>query len=71
MRITVLILCGMVVFLSSQIVKTENQLYAMESGLCRQWQPEIPGSIQAEAECLETAQTRTFWAWHLFYNFQR
>ena len=50
------------VFVSARLVFVENQRYALITGMCK---PD-PTNLKW-FECLKTAETRTSWAWHLYY----
>jgi hypothetical protein len=59
----ILVLTALLVFVSARLVAVENQRYALISGGCRSsLSPELP-----DLRCLKTVETRTSWAWHLFY----
>jgi len=50
--------------LADRVVREENQRYALVIGMCR-----MPGPVVlTDFNCLNAVQTRTSWAWHLFYG---
>jgi hypothetical protein len=60
----VVLLTVLVLFLADRLVRVENQRYALMTGLC-----EIDHAAPRRLfECLEKAQTRTSWFWHLYYG---
>lgn len=60
----IVVLLLVIVFLCDRLVRAENQRYAMLVGMCTR--PETP-LLPINMTCLETAQTRTSWFWHLYY----
>lgn len=61
-NVIIALLLAMVAFMSHRLVQLENQRYAMVTGLC-EYDPGNPRWL----DCLERTQTRTSWAWHLYY----
>lgn len=59
--IVVLILIS--AFLADRVVRIENQRDALYVGLCKL----DPANPAQRWNCLENAQTRTSWFWHLYY----
>ena len=59
--IAVLILS--IALLADRVVRIENQRYALYVDLCKY----DPANPKVRWECLEKAQTRTSWFWHLYY----
>lgn len=59
----ILILMVSVVFLSARLVTIENQRYAAVLGMC----PNKLAPHMQDPACLASVETRTSWAWHLFY----
>jgi hypothetical protein len=57
------ILILLVAFLADRAVRIENQRYALYVNLCKY----DPANPTARWDCLEKAQTRTSWLWHLYY----
>lgn len=51
-----------IMLLGSALVRTENQRYALQGGMCID-----PVLKIADLVCLKSVQTRTHWWWHLFY----
>lgn len=49
---------------SYRLAHVENQRYALLVGMCQQDDANPRGLV----DCLRTAQTRTSWAWHLYYG---
>jgi hypothetical protein len=62
-NITIAALALLVVFLADRLVRVENQRYALQSGLCKVDHV----NLAPFWKCLETAQTRTSWFWHLYH----
>jgi len=56
------VLVIVVIVLCTRIVRIENERYALMLGMCR-------GSmgVPTDFRCLNAVQTRTSWAWHLYY----
>jgi hypothetical protein len=50
-------------FLTDRVVRIENQRYALAANICKS----DPANPALQWKCLETAQTRTTWFWHLYY----
>lgn len=50
-------------FTSYRIIEIENQRYALIVGMCRQIDSNVP-----DLNCLQRAQSRTNWLWHLYYG---
>jgi hypothetical protein len=57
------ILMLVVAFLADRVVRIENQRYALYSNLCKY----DPANPKVRWDCLEKAQSRTSWFWHLYY----
>ena len=53
---------GLVVWLAYALVRVENQRYALLVGLCVDH-----SSGFVDSTCLRKVETRTHWAWHLYY----
>ncbi|MGY4459671.1 hypothetical protein ACVWYI_003631 [Bradyrhizobium sp. LB13.1] len=65
---TTLALVTAVVWLGAAVVRLENYHYANFVGSCSQFNiKDTRERIEREA-CLERAETRTNWAWHLVYG---
>ena len=59
------IAAALVIWLGSSLVRVENERYALSVGMC--W-----GKLGvADLQCLSAVQTRTHWAWHLYYALAR
>lgn len=59
----IIVLAGLLVFVTARLVHVENQRYALLGGLCRsELHPALP-----DTRCLKTVETRTSWVWHLYY----
>lgn len=54
-------------FAVAALVRVENRLYAMETGLCKQ----LPAVPLATARCLQHVETRTADVWHVWYGVRR
>lgn len=50
-------------FLADRLVRVENQRYALAVGMCKV----DPADPVKQWMCLDSAQTRTSWFWHLYY----
>jgi hypothetical protein len=50
-------------FLADRVVRIENQRYALVGNMCKF----DPANTSMQWNCLESAQTRTSWFWHLYY----
>lgn len=59
----IVVLLVTVIFLSARLVTIENQRYAAALGMC----PHKVVPHMQDPACLATIETRTSWAWHLFY----
>lgn len=59
----IVILILMIAVLADRVVRIENQRYALSNNLCKN----DPANPRARWDCLENAQTRTSWFWHLYY----
>jgi hypothetical protein len=56
-------LTALLVFVIARLVHVENQRYALILGMCRsEFHPAVP-----DIRCLKTVETRTSWAWHVYY----
>ena len=60
-RIVICALIASLLFVSNQLVKVENQRYALIGGMCKGVN-DLP-----DLDCLDHVQTRTSWMWHLYY----
>ena len=61
MAAAIVILGALLVLVSYKLVVVENQRYALAIGMC-------PGRYtMPDLDCLRNVQTRTSWAWHLYY----
>lgn len=61
-RIGLAVAVLLIVWLSAALVRVENERYAMQVGMCWNDTLKLP-----DLTCIEKAQTRTAWYWHLFY----
>lgn len=59
----ILVLIAMLVWFGATIVRLESYRYAVEVGLCGTFGPLQLVERQA---CLDSAETRTSWVWHLY-----
>lgn len=59
-----IVLLVLVVWLGTALVKAENQRYALSVGLCVS--NKQMGTV--DYACLEKAQSRTAWYWHIYYG---
>ena len=67
-NVAIILLVAIVVWFASAIIRLENQRYAMEIGMCGNFEPEHPESIGKRSECLAKVQTRTDAAYNLLYG---
>jgi hypothetical protein len=64
MKIAILgILILLTGYLADRVVRIENQRYALLVNMCKF----DPANATVQWNCLEKAQTRTSWLWHLYY----
>ena len=61
MKVVIACLLVVVVWLSSVLVRVENERYALFIGLCK------VDPIKPTQPCNDPAETRTSFAWHLWY----
>jgi hypothetical protein len=61
-NVAIVFLIAVIVYLSLIIIRVENERYALFLSMCRN---EL--ALPVYLECLKKVQTRTHWAWHLFY----
>jgi hypothetical protein len=61
--VLVVSLIALLVWFGSALVRVENQRYALQVGLCT-FSPTDPVVL---SDCLNRAETRTGWWWHIFY----
>lgn len=61
--VLVLLLLALLVWFGSALARVENERYAIQVGLCT-FSPTDPPAL---FDCLEKAETRTGWWWHIFY----
>lgn len=61
-------LVATVVWLAAAVVRLENYHYANFLGVCSQFNIKEPRERIEREACLERAETRTSWAWHLLYG---
>lgn len=54
-------LAVIVVWMAVALARVENERYALALGMCR-----LPSGM-ADSACLARAETRTSWAWHIWY----
>ena len=57
----IVVLLVFVAVLADRVVREENQRDALAQGLCQ-------SSAQPNPDCLATVQTRSAWAWQLYYG---
>ncbi len=60
----IFMLLAALVWFGSVIVRLENTRYAYSLGMCSEFEP---GKVLEKQMCLDNVQTRTNWAWHLYY----
>jgi hypothetical protein len=64
--IAALVLCLFVV--TNALVRIENQRYALITGMCPAAAQSLAAGDPLEtSRCLERAETRTSWVWHVYY----
>jgi hypothetical protein len=59
----IVVLILLTALLADRVVRIENQRYALYTNLCKN----DPANPAIRWDCLENAQTRTSWFWHLYY----
>lgn len=62
-RVVLVICLALIVWLSSALVRVENERYAMFIGMCS---PDYPGG-PLSYKCLKSTETRTTWIAHIYY----
>lgn len=62
----IFVLIAALVFVSDRLVRIENQRYALIVGMCQRDGERLP--VGLDRECLQAVQTRTSWAWQLYYG---
>ena len=62
-KVALVALLVVAVWLAAALAKTENQRYALSTGLCVDKTLHI-----ADYACLAKVQTRTGWYWHIYYG---
>lgn len=61
--VLIVVLAGLLVFVTARLVRVENQRYALLVVMCRLADaPQVP-----DLRCLKTVETRTSWAWHVYH----
>jgi len=65
---TIAVLLIAVVWLASAVVRLENYRYANFVGACTQFDIADPTQRIKRETCLDQAETRTSWLWHLLYG---
>ena len=58
------VLLLLVLWMGVSLARVENERYALELGMCGEFEPSIPGALVARRDCLDRVQTRT----NLLYN---
>jgi hypothetical protein len=65
-----------IVWLTTALVRVENQRYALVVGMCpTKADTRLPPDVQSlfnaqlppDPDCLAKVETRTSWVWHVFY----
>jgi hypothetical protein len=59
-----LILLAAIVFLTTALVRVENQRYALVINMCPN---KADARLPPDLDCLAKVQTRTSWVWHVYY----
>ena len=62
------VLAVTVLILSRAVVRLENYRYANFVGLCDKFDITSPQQRLARDDCLNDAETRTHWLWHILYG---
>jgi len=62
-RIVLVICLALIVWLSSALVRVENERYAMSLGMC----PQDVVLKVPDLSCVKKTQTRTTWIAHIYY----
>ncbi|NJO35509.1 MAG: hypothetical protein HC869_22945 [Rhodospirillales bacterium] len=58
----IIVLTAALAFTSYRLAHVENQRYALLVGMCKN-ELQLP-----DPACLQKVQTRTSWAWHIYYG---
>jgi len=67
-NLVILVLVALLFWFGHEVVRLENIRYASDLGICPEFQPERPSSIEERLDCLSTVQTRTSFMWHILYG---
>jgi hypothetical protein len=67
-RALLVMMCGLLVWFSSAIIRLENYHYASQIGMCAEAEHQGPLNLVARDRCLNRQQTRTNPLWHLLYG---
>ncbi len=68
---TIIFLSCLCIWMGSRIVVLENYRYASQSGICAEYyDPDTFENFMRREKCLNEAQTRTHWLWHLIYGME-
>ncbi len=62
-KVTSALLAALLLWTCAALVRVENQLYALQVGMC----PAITPLPVPDLKCLKSVETRTGWWWHLYY----
>lgn len=57
-----------IALLGAAVVRLENYRYANFSGFCSEYDTTDPLQRIKREDCLDNAQTRTHWFWHILYG---
>ena len=61
-RVALVVAVLLIVWLTAVLVRVENERYALQLGMCWNEQLKLP-----DMACIQKAETRTGWWWHLRY----
>ena len=64
----IVIILGLLVWFASAITRLENERYALELGMCGNFDPAHPETLSKRRECLDHVRTRTSAAYNLLYG---
>jgi hypothetical protein len=63
-ELLIVVLAGLLVWVSSALIRVENERYALSLGMC----PDAyEAGMKAHFDCIDTVETRTHPMWHLVY----
>jgi uncharacterized membrane protein len=67
-NILIIILALLLIWFGFNIVRLENYHYAVQVGICDEYDNDILERFEEKEECINSAKTRTNFIWHLVYG---